>query len=248
MENRRLTGTVVPRETLTAHEVEQLWAIFARLYDAVDEATFRADLAEKDRVLLLRDGPGGDIRGFTTILCLEVRVGGETLDVVYSGDTGIDPRYWGGQALVQAWGRFLGEVRSWHPERRLYWFLISKGYRTYLYLPFFFHRFYPRAEAPTPAFEQALIDHLARARYPGDYNAATGVVEFAVSHGHLKPALAETPAHRRQHPHVRFFLERNPGFTRGHELVCVAEIAADNMKGLGLRLLLDGARRLAAVS
>ena len=40
--------------------------------------------------------------------------------------------------------------------------------------------------------------------------------------------------------------ERNPGYARGHELVCVAELSAENMKGLARRMLLDGARALAA--
>jgi hypothetical protein len=47
---------------------------------------------------------------------------------------------------------------------------------------------------------------------------------------------------------VRFFLEKNPGYARGDELVCVAEISPGNMRGLARRMLLDGAGRLEAAS
>lgn len=183
-----------------------------------------------------------------TLLKLRVEVLGEPLDVIFSGDTGIDPAFWGGQALVRAWAHFVGELRAHNPSRRLFWFLISKGYRTYLYLPFFFHRFYPRVDASTPPFEQALIETLGRLKYAGHFNPATGVIEFDTSHGHLKPAIADTPQHRRDHPHVRFFLERNPGYARGNELVCVAELCAENMKGLARRLLIEGAREFLVAS
>jgi hypothetical protein len=248
MNDRRLVGSVVPVETLSARDVGEMYGVFARLYDRVDETTFRTDLAAKDWVLLLRGGADAAIRGFSTILLVEPEIQGETLDVIFSGDTGIDPRYWGGQALVRAWAAFMGELRASRPHRRLYWFLISKGYRTYLYLPFFFHAYYPRPGVPTPPFERALVDTLGALKYPRDFNPATGVIEFAESHGQLTARLAEIPQHRRDDPYVRFFLERNPGYARGHELCCVAEVSPENMRGLPRQMLLEGARPLLAVS
>ncbi|HXH84736.1 MAG TPA: hypothetical protein VNN07_17650 [Candidatus Tectomicrobia bacterium] len=247
MEGRELHGAVVPVRALDDHDVEAMFAVHARLYDEVGAAAFRRDLGEKDAVLLLRDG-GGAIRGFSTILLLETEVQGEPLRAVFSGDTGIEPGFWGGQALVRAWARFMGGLLAARADRRLFWFLISKGYRTYLYLPLFFHRFAPRVDAPTPPFEQALIRTLGTLRYPRDFNPATGVVEFAESHGHLRPELAATPTRRGEHAHVQFFLARNPGYARGHELVCVAEISPANMRGLARRMLLEGAGALALAS
>jgi hypothetical protein len=72
--------------------------------------------------------------------------------------------------------------------------------------------------------------------FPGDYNAATGVVEFNPSRGHLKADIAMPAPAELQREGVRFFLERNPGFTHGHELVCLCEVEEHNMKPLTLRL------------
>lgn len=248
MEDRRLVGSVVAVAALPERDIREMFAVHARLYARVSEPEFLRDLAEKDWVLLLRNGPGGEIRGFTTILLMETEAHGERLRAVFSGDTGIDPAFWGGQTLVKTWARFMGELLAQRPDRRLFWFLISKGYRTYLYLPLFFHAFYPRVDTATPRFEDDLITSLGALKYPRDFNPATGVIEFATSHGHLAPALAGTPPHRRVHPHVRFFLDRNPGYARGHELVCVAEISPENMKGLARRMLLEGSRTLAVAS
>jgi hypothetical protein len=239
MNANRLTGDIVAVAALGETDVRALYALHRRLYAATDEGGFRRDLAEKDWVVVLRDGAAA-IRGFSTLRLLDVAIHGEPLRAVFSGDTGIDPAYWGGQALVRAWARFMGELWARAPARRLFWFLIVKGFRTYLYLPYFFHAFYPRHDGPTPPFERALIAHLAGARYPDAFNPASGVVEFAESHGHLAADLAEVPPHRADDPHVRFFLTRNPGYVRGHELVCVAEISPTNMKGLARRRLLDG--------
>jgi len=239
MNPNRLTGRTVPVAELDEADATALYALHARLYAAADEARFRADLAEKDWVVVLRDG-GGAIRGFSTLRLLALTVDREPLRAVFSGDTGIDPAYWGGQALVRAWASFMGELWAREPARRLFWFLIVKGFRTYLYLPYFFHTFYPRHDLATPPFEAALIAQLAGSRYPEAFNPATGLVEFAESHGHLTADLAEVPPHRADDPHVQFFLARNPGYVRGHELVCVAEISPTNMKGLARRRLLEG--------
>jgi hypothetical protein len=41
-------------------------------------------------------------------------------------------------------------------------------------------------------------------------------------------------------PHVAFFLNRNPGWRRGDELVCLTEIAFENLTPAGRRMWLRG--------
>ena len=48
------------------------------------------------------------------------------------------------------------------PRAEFYWFLISKGYKTYRFLPLFFREFYPRHDAPTPAWAKEILDALGR--------------------------------------------------------------------------------------
>ena len=70
--------------------------------------------------------------------------------------------------------------------------------------------------------------------------AASALLDAGASVRQIRQALT---ALRRQDPtleqplsEVRFFVERNPGYQRGHELVCLCEVETHNMKPLTLKL------------
>jgi hypothetical protein len=225
----RLTGRVVPQAAVDAALQERLYELFGRFYDHVDRETFDRDQAEKDWVLLLSDDQG-TVQGFTTLKHLEVNVLGRPVRAVFSGNTIIDREFWGEQELVATWCRFLARLKRERPAAALYWFLICSGYRTYLYLPLFFHEYYPSCERATPAFERALIDTLGRLKFPEEYS--DGVVHVRRPRECLRPELALPRPAKLKHPHVRFFFEKNPGCLRGDELVCVTEFSLTNTKRL----------------
>jgi hypothetical protein len=83
---------------------------------------------------------------------------------------------------------------------------------------------------------QALMDDLARERFGDDYDTAAGVIRFAKSRGHLRAPFATVNKAHRWLPEVEFFLQRNPGYARGDELVCLCELAADKLRPLGRRI------------
>jgi len=166
---------------------------------------------------------------------------GQRIRVVYSGDTVVERAHWGQQALAFAWIARMGALKREQPNVPLYWFLLVKGHRTFRYLPVFGRSFHPHWSEPRDDLK-ALADALALEMFPGDYNAATGVVEFAESRGHLRSDIAQPTPEELEREGVRFFLERNPGFCRGHELVCLCEVEERNMKPLTLRLFRKHAR------
>jgi hypothetical protein len=226
----RLVGEIADRAALPAVLVDRLYALQELCYDGVDPRRFRADLAEKHWVILLREGEGGPVVGFSTQRTLEAVVQGRPVRVLFSGDTVIDPAYWGEQALVRAFCRLIGRLQARPADPRpLYWLLISKGHRTYLYLPTFFHEFWPCRQRPTPPFEAELIRALGESRYPGEFDAERGVIRPRGPHDRLKAEL-DASARRAANPHVAFFLERNPGHGEGDELVCVADLDPRNLR------------------
>jgi hypothetical protein len=231
-----IQGRIVSVAAIAPADARSMYEIFARHYDCVSPAQFLLDLSEKDCVLVLRSATG-TICGFSTQKVFRVSVGGRAVRAVFSGDTIVDRAYWGEQELGRCWCRYVNSVFWEEPEVPLYWFLISKGYRTYLYLPLFFESFYPNCEAATPAFEQRLLDTLAAAKFPDYYRPESGLIEFPLSLGQLKPHLAEIPARRLRDPRVQFFLKRNPAYANGHELACLAEISPLNMKLFAGRIL-----------
>jgi hypothetical protein len=216
------------------HAVKKaLASLYLANYDASNEALFFHDLHEKDEVLLVY--AASELVGFTAVSVFERAWQGRRIRVVYSGDTVVDREHWGHQALAIAWIGKMGALKRDCPEIPMYWFLLVKGHRTFRYLPVFGKSFYPHWSVDRSDLKP-LADSLAMERFPGDYNPATGVVEFRQSRGHLKPDLALPSLQDLDKEGVRFFLERNPGFQRGHELVCVCEIETHNMKPLTLRL------------
>lgn len=224
---KKLTGAVIPREEVHSSEVDRMYELFSQLYLHLDRDRFNADLAEKDRVLLLSDS-NGIIQGFTTLKLYQAEVEGKRLQAMFNGNTVIHPEFWGEQELVATWCQFMAETKKQTPDLSLYWFLICSGYRTYMYLPLFFNEFYPRYDREPPAFERMLIDHLGKRKYPREYH--NGIIHVEEPRECLTPELAEPPAHKKKNPHVSFFLEQNPGWTRGDELVCIADFTLANTR------------------
>lgn len=212
-------------------------ADIARLYlsyfDGSDEAQVFSDLDEKTEVLLLYFED--TLVGFTTLQIYDFEWQASVVRILYSGDTVVHHEHWGQQALAFAWIANLAKLRRERPDVALYWFVILKGHRTYKFLPAFSKSFYPHWSIDRSDLKP-LADALALQKFGDAYSPSTGIVEFTESKGHLNPAFAEPTQQEKNKEAVRFFLERNPGYVLGHELVCLCEIIEDNMRPLTKRI------------
>ncbi len=218
----------------------EMFALLQRYYLATTSEHFDDDLSGKDTVFLLHD-TRDRLCGFSTLAVSRIDIDGKPIRAVFSGDTIIDRASWGSQAFAFAWLRHIGGISREAPEEPLYWLLIVKGWRTYRYLPAFGLAFTPDWRQPADPGLESLKHVIAHARFGDVYDPATGLVRYPESRGHLAPewaAVSDREAHR---PDVRFFLERNPGYARGDELVCLCELQPHNMRPLTRRLFLQGA-------
>ena len=238
--SRLVAPTVQAAALLDAATRREMYGLYERYYEGTSYQRFATDLADKDRVLLLRDAAGG-LQGFSTLAVYERRFLGESVRVIFSGDTVVDAHHWGQQALAFSWLRLAGEIKAGRPDSPLYWFLISKGHRTYRYLSAFSRRFYPAPQHATPRRIRDLMGFLARDRFGDAYDPEDGVLRFAQPQGRLCGAYAQVSDSHRRLPDVEFFLQRNPGYARGDELVCLCELEADNLQPMAQRAFLAGA-------
>jgi hypothetical protein len=181
-------------------------------------------------VIVLRSPVTGEVVGFSTQTVLHATVAGRRVRALFSGDTIVDRRHWGDTELIRVWGKFALRLADQRPDRPLYWFLISMGYKTYRFLPVFFHEFYPRHDAPTPRREQQLLDALASTRYPDQYDPQSGVITPANGRVRLRPGIADVDSHRLRDPHIKFFTRKNPSHGEGGELACIAPLCRENLK------------------
>jgi len=229
----RLEASIRCSSELDAREIAAMFGLYEHYYGGADAAVFRADLAQKSHVILLHED--GAIRGFSALATQPLEMTGECALAIFSGDTIIDQAYWGEQALARAFCRFAGATQARHPEAVLYWFLISKGYRTYRYLDAFARRYYPHPVEPTPSDMRRRMDALARARFGEAYSSELGIVRFVPVRGYLRAPWNGVRTGLRDRPEVRYFLERNPGYVNGDELVCIAELSAQNLRSIARR-------------
>ncbi len=236
---RLLAPTIHVAVSLSEAIHGEMYALYERYYGETNRERFVADLVDKDRVLLLRDA-GGTLRGFSTLSVYERYFLEEHVRILFSGDTVIDERYWGQQALAFAWLRLAGEIKSNHPEVPLYWFLISKGHRTYRYLSAFSRVFYPALQRETPYRMRELMSFLATDRFGDAYDPVDGVLRFSEPQGQLRDDYAQVSSAHRLLPEVEFFLQRNPGYVHGEELVCLCELEPDNLQPIARRAFLAG--------
>jgi hypothetical protein len=239
MDDDSYSARFVPVSSLGDDIRARMARIYLASYDGSSQAIFFGDLATKDEVLLVHSAD--ELIGFTTLRTFDYAWEGRRVRVVYSGDTVVDRAHWGQQSLAFAWISRIGELKREHPDIPMFWFLLVKGHRTFRYLPAFGKSFYPHWSIDRSDLKP-LADALASDMFGGDYNPKTGVVEFEESRGHLKPHIAPPTESELDREGVRFFLERNPGFQRGHELVCLCELEEHNMKPLTLRLFRKGVR------
>lgn len=234
----RLEVSVRERRELSAGDIGRMYALFASYYAETSPERFAADLAAKDYVIQLT--AGGSLCGFSTLALLEFSAGGIDRRAVYSGDTIIDHRYWGEQALATAFCRFAGAVKATGSGTPLYWFLITKGHRTYRYLGAFSRDYYPHPARPTPPLAAECIDTLARRRFGDAWKPDSGIVRFERSQGQLRAAWAAPRPSLAARAEVRFFLERNPGHAIGDELCCLTELSGANLRSYARRAFLEG--------
>jgi hypothetical protein len=229
-----VNSRLVRRDDLTAAERQAMLGLLQAHFHGVTPERFERDLAEKTWALLLEEE--GHLRGFSTLLLRETTPPGEPpCTVVYSGDTIVERGAWTSAALPKSWIAAVRKLREHHPQGRLWWLLLTSGFRTYRFLPIFWADFWPRHDAATPPDAVARMTFLAEDQYGPSYRKGQGIVRFPEPQ-RLREGLDDIPPGRLADPHIAFFLEKNPGWKDGDELVCLTEIAEENLTRAGRRM------------
>ena len=219
--------------------VSKMFQLYSCYYAGTSEDIFQSDLKNKDWVFLLYNAEN-QLQGFSTLAMFDTEFNGTTINILYSGDTIVERKYWGQHELAIAWLRFAGQIKADYPSIPLYWLLIVKGHRTYRYLSAFSRNYYPAPNQCVPQKMQDLMDKIAGEQFGSAYDCSTGIVRFVEPRGYLTDTLAEVPETVKNRPEVKYFLERNPFCNKGDELVCLCELAEENFKPFSKRIFMSG--------
>lgn len=232
--DKKLIGRIIKVKDLDNHVKQNMFALMDEFYFAKQDVFFD-DLSNKNSAILLHDADG-ILRGFTSAKLFDLPVKEDRYKILFSGDTIIHPDFWGTLELPRIWGKFMLETLAEMKTEKLYWFLISSGYKTYRFLPAYFHNFYPRHDQPTPEAMQLILDAAAEELFGSRYDADKGIIkmEFPTP---LKGGVSDPTEERLRNPHISFFLRKNPGYVDGDELACLTQLTTENIKPFVKRLL-----------
>lgn len=225
--------TILPIQELAKQDLESITDLYLRHYDGCNRETMQIDLASKSEILLVFHAKR--IVGFTAFEFYTRNWNGKKINIVFSGDTVVEIKHWGQQALAFNWLMRMGQFKSLQPDVPLYWFLIVKGHRTFRYLDVFSRSYFPHWSEYRPMLKK-LAEYLAIDKFPRFFNPHSGVIEFPEYKGYLTSSLAFPREKDLSSQAVRFFLQSNPGYRQGHELVCLCELSVDNLKPMARRL------------
>ena len=223
-----LSGKVLPAKELTEEQIRTMFGIMQKYFENIVWDNFVNDLQGKRDAILLY-GVDNKIHGFTT---QAIFMHNEDTQLIFSGDTIVEQEYWGANDLWQVGSKnAFNYVRNF--KGTTYWLLLSKGYKTYKYLHTFFNHFYPNVDEETPPPAQAIMDKFGREHYGDKYQ--NGVIKMGKDY--LKEAFAVLDDNKLNNKNNAFFLKKNPNYKNGDELVCLAELSLENLKGLGRKML-----------
>lgn len=121
--------------------VESMFLLMKNHYENMKKDKFLKDLYDKNNVFLLFEND--ELKGFSTIKKMELNIENEKDTVngkivgFFSGDTIIEKGFSWGIEFQKEWIKYclLESEKNMKNGLKTYWFLISKGIKTYMYLP-----------------------------------------------------------------------------------------------------------------
>ncbi len=196
---------------------DALYATHRRIFSGVSRAAFGAYVvdspADRTRILILRDTQG-TARGYAALHVFKQRhLGRPTL--IVRMEIGAEPAWrrcgFAGPFIVREALRLAAR----HPGRPRYFFATFVHPSAYVSLCRHAPRLWPHPDHPTPPHIAAIMQGLQR-RFDLE-STGSGTVDVGwIAHG-----CGETPSHLS--PEALFYLERNPGYTRGEGLMTLID-------------------------
>ena len=81
------------------------------------------------------------------------------------------------------------------------------------------------------------MDLFGKIKYPNEYNKESGVIEYKGIKDSLKKGVADITEKESKNKNVQFFLESNPNYEKGNDLVCITSLKIENLREKTLKIL-----------
>ncbi len=233
--NMKIKYQIIPIEELKQNTIDKMFQLMEMHYENTFREKFESDLAEKKWVITLVDCSNEELAGFSIQMTFMHPYQSKDALIIFSGDTIIKKEYWGSPGLTIGFCELMLKLIRENSGKQLYWMLISKGIRTYKFLPAFLKEYYPNFEKQTPFEVKELMDSMGLKKFGEQYDITSGVVVASLNSQFLKADFQ--PKKEKLQKFEDFFYKINPGFYKGDELLCIAELSLSNLNPYIIRLL-----------
>lgn len=220
----KLCAITIQVKALSESQKKDMYELFSHYYENLNQQKFFDDLNSKEKVILLKDQKG-IIRGFSTLMTIETKVNGKKVLGIFTGDTVIHDDFWGGIALTLEFFKNVSLTKLKNAHLEVYWFLISKGYKTYLLLTNNFKTYYPRYDVELQKYHHEIINSFGKTLYADEYDEDSLLVKAAHKYDRLKSSVAPiTQKMMEKNPNIAYFNKMNPHWSEGDELCCIGKV------------------------
>lgn len=224
---------IVNRHLLTDSDRNSMFEMMKENFSGVKRHDFDSDLQQKDYVIILKSD--GVLCGFSTFALSRHIINGRPIRIAFSGDTIISKQNRNSIQLPVSFGILMNQIEKISDEP-LYWMLISKGFRTYRFMPVYFKEFYPVFNRETPFQEKSIMNYLGEKFFPDRFSSATGIISSSGQAIRSSCEDLEVIA-KRDDPHIQFFDQRNRHWQKGDELLCLVRYSRQNLNPFIVKVL-----------
>jgi len=205
---------------ISVKQISDMFKVFSRYYENTSMEQFVTDMNKKSGVFIIRRKSDQHIVGFSTMGIYHMDVDGKRVRGIFSGDTILEKEYWGNRSMNMAFTKRLLWEAIKDPLTPQYWFLISKGYKTFLLLSRNFPDYYPHPKRENPHLKR-IVETYCDELFLGYLNRDRMVLDFGEDYNCLKQNVTPITNEQRQEGDIAFFEKCNPDWERGTELPCV---------------------------
>ena len=204
---------------------KKMYSLFEKYYKNAEYNRFCTYLDEKEFVLTMwsKIKHTKELIGFSSIM-RKTCYSPEPYVYIYSGDTVLDKTIWGGKYLQKSFFWFILETKLLALNKPVYWFLISKGHKTYLMMRKNFPNSFPNRSQEIPKRIKAIMDQYYSHKFQNAYSTETNLITCEQNSEATKMEYWDLKKDFQQDPDGEFFFKANPDFSKGVELACIAEI------------------------
>ena len=226
--NIRLYVFVAETEYMDKVTVNELYTFLIKMLDTeVSIQQFHLILRSYKYAVMCRDRTDGSLRGFMVLDIDNTKeINGRKYALMQTDLWFFQNDYSGGPFLYYVTAYYLLKQMILHPFTPLYIVVRALTYKSYIAFCHNLTKGYPRYDLEMPQYAKDLINKFVEGfNGPSDiFDRETSV--YKRERSKIKQgAVAELTEKDLQDPHIKFFAERNPGWTKGHQLICLGELS-----------------------